>query len=566
MTSYQTANTGVDRTPERSEGKPSRWPQDLRKRVLSLMVFRAVVISLVLGLTTVSYWVSEGLTLTPAIMSLYIIIAATYVLTLVYSLSLKKQSDPARLVDVQIIGDLLIATLLVHVTGGVQSAFSFFFPLSVIGAATVRLRQGVRIYAPIAAALYIVISLAGWLEVLPFPEGIPYTAYELNVAQFSRALGLTLAALAGISVLSANLVGQLEMATDSLENERSVSADLLSLHEDIIRSLSSGLVTFDLDGHVLSLNQAAKEILETGDEDILGRSMAEFFPGLSDEIALKGTNGRLKRSELVISRNGEKQYLGVSVSPLYNRLDFSLGQVVHFQDLTELREMEDSIKKAERLAVIGGLAAGVAHEIRNPLASISGSIELLKQTLDVDIDNQALMEIILREIDRLDGLIDELLDYANPRPLRKTTFDLRRLIDETLQVFQRDRGIENLRLEVDGDEKLELDADPEKMRQLLWNLIRNAADAAKEGGGHIHVEAKADGENAVLVVHDNGPGIANVNLQRIFDPFYTTKSTGTGLGLAIVHSIVTDHGGTVRVDSEGGNGAAFRVEVPKQLQ
>ena len=530
------------------------------------MVFRAVVISLVLGLTTVSYWVSEGLTLTPAIMSLYIIIAATYVLTLVYSLSLKKQSDPARLVDVQIIGDLLIATLLVHVTGGVQSAFSFFFPLSVIGAATVRLRQGVRIYAPIAAALYIVISLAGWLEVLPFPEGIPYTAYELNVAQFSRALGLTLAALAGISVLSANLVGQLEMATDSLENERSVSADLLSLHEDIIRSLSSGLVTFDLDGHVLSLNQAAKEILETGDEDILGRSMAEFFPGLSDEIALKGTNGRLKRSELVISRNGEKQYLGVSVSPLYNRLDFSLGQVVHFQDLTELREMEDSIKKAERLAVIGGLAAGVAHEIRNPLASISGSIELLKQTLDVDIDNQALMEIILREIDRLDGLIDELLDYANPRPLRKTTFDLRRLIDETLQVFQRDRGIENLRLEVDGDEKLELDADPEKMRQLLWNLIRNAADAAKEGGGHIHVEAKADGENAVLVVHDNGPGIANVNLQRIFDPFYTTKSTGTGLGLAIVHSIVTDHGGTVRVDSEGGNGAAFRVEVPKQLQ
>jgi two-component system sensor histidine kinase PilS (NtrC family) len=362
-----------------------------------------------------------------------------------------------------------------------------------------------------------------------------------------------------------NLGSQLEHARVSLESERTAAADLLTLHEDIVRSLSSGLVTVDRRDRVISANHAATEILGLPQSRLDGVVLGELFPGLERQLGEIGPLGRLSRGELRLAREGSAAVIGISVSPLFNHQNQALGRVIHFQDLTEMRRMEESVKRGERLAAIGRLAAGVAHEIRNPLASISGSIELLGQIPQADEEGRALMQIITREIDRLDGLINELLEFASPRPLRPANIDLTAVVHDTLSVFHRDPSFANVEVKLSPQpaaRSLLVRADPEKMRQVLWNLLRNAAEAAREGGGRVTVGLERKSASVLLSVGDDGPGIEPDLLERIFDPFFTTKTRGTGLGLATVQTIVNDHGGGIRVESQPGRGSSFTVELP----
>jgi two-component system sensor histidine kinase PilS (NtrC family) len=252
------------------------------------------------------------------------------------------------------------------------------------------------------------------------------------------------------------------------------------------------------------------------------------------------------------------------VSPLSSRANRPLGRIINFQDLTDMRELERTAQRAERLAVIGGLAAGVAHEIRNPLASISGSIELLTAGPQVDDDSRALADIVHREVNRLNTLISELLDFANPRAFAPVPLDIGDLVRETLQVFEQDRDFAGVKLDAElvSDGSLVVQADPEKLRQVMWNLLRNAAEAVGDDGSvTVHVSAQS-GVGVEISVTDSGPGISTENLDRVFDPFFTTKQAGSGLGLATVHAIVTGHGGAVDVTSTPGNGATFVVRLP----
>jgi two-component system sensor histidine kinase PilS (NtrC family) len=248
--------------------------------------------------------------------------------------------------------------------------------------------------------------------------------------------------------------------------------------------------------------------------------------------------------------------LGVTVSPLRDARDQVIGRVINFQDLTELRRLEQHAQRAERLATVGHLAAGVAHEIRNPLASISGSIELLRQSPQASEDDRTLMTIVHREIQRLNGLIGDLLDYANPRPKQVVELDLATLIDETLQVARGDKAFANVDVSADAPHPLAINADPAKLRQVLWNLVRNAAEA---GAKAIRVEAKP---GATIAIVDDGWGMAKDVVARMFDPFFTTKPKGTGLGLAICYAIVAEHGGRIDVTSEVGKGTKVVVSLP----
>jgi two-component system sensor histidine kinase PilS (NtrC family) len=261
---------------------------------------------------------------------------------------------------------------------------------------------------------------------------------------------------------------------------------------------------------------------------------------------------------------GDERVLGVSVSPLTNHLNRPIGRIVNFQDLTELRRMEAQVKRAERLAAIGQMAAGVAHEIRNPLASISGSIELLRKTPQLDPDSGALMEIVLREVERLNRLITDLLDYARPRPRVPVPLELGGLLDETVRVFAQDRTAPGVTARyvppAEGGE-VQVVADPGQVRQVLWNLLRNAAEAMPDGGEVVVALRRGDG-HAEFDVVDTGQGIAPSDQERLFEPFFTTKTRGSGLGLAMVHRIVTEHGGSVSVDSSPGRGARFSVRLP----
>jgi two-component system sensor histidine kinase PilS (NtrC family) len=254
--------------------------------------------------------------------------------------------------------------------------------------------------------------------------------------------------------------------------------------------------------------------------------------------------------------------LGVTVSPLRDRRDQVIGRVINFQDLTELRRLELHAQRAERLATVGQLAAGVAHEIRNPLASISGSIELLRQSPQTSEDDRTLMAIVHREIQRLNVLIGDLLDYANPRPSQPVDFDLGSLVEETLRVARSEPAFADIELATDIEQPLPINADPAKLRQVVWNLVRNAGEAAADGGKHVRVEARRGGDAVTLVFADDGPGIPKKVVARIFDPFVTTKQRGTGLGLATSHAVISEHGGRIDVETETGTGTKMIVTLP----
>jgi two-component system sensor histidine kinase PilS (NtrC family) len=314
------------------------------------------------------------------------------------------------------------------------------------------------------------------------------------------------------------------------------------------------------------MNQAARELLAVPADTAVGQPLASVSAELHAALAPLGAREWVRRGEVEVKNaEGRDMVLGISVSPLVDHQDRVHGRIVSFQDLSELRAMEAQVKSAERLATIGTVAAGVAHELRNPLASISGSIELLRSGAESDRERDHLMEIVTREVARLDGLVAELLDYTNPRPRESVRFDLIELAEETLRVFARDRKVEgvSVRLAKPSDARpIEVVADPAKLRQVLWNLLRNAAQAAHEGGGHVAIELYRGQDEALIDVSDDGPGIADDKVSHIFEPFFTTRAGGTGLGLAIVRSIVEEHDGEVDVDTRPGRGTTFSVRLP----
>ena len=373
-----------------------------------------------------------------------------------------------------------------------------------------------------------------------------------------RTLGIDFAALVGVAALAYIFGEQMERTGETLATTRRAAADLLSLHQDIVRSLSSGLLTISPDGTVLTANQAASDILRVGLGELPAKSIDAVMPGLAELIAAQH-KGELRRADLEIA---DGLVIGVTVSLLRDVHDQVIGRVINFQDLSELRRLESHIHRAERLATVGQLAAGVAHEIRNPLASISGSIELLASGAAAaggSEDDRALMAIVTREIARLNTLIGELLEYASPRPKQTVELDVGVLVEEILQVAAADKKFAAIDVRNEIEKPALLNGDPAKLRQVVWNLLRNAGDAAKKT---VRVDVRVSERETRITVTDDGPGIPADQVGRIFDPFFTTKKAGTGLGLATCHAIVAEHGGRIDVDSEVGRGTSMTVVLP----
>lgn len=542
--------------------------EGLRRRLTYLMLFRVVLISIVLGATTLLYWIGDVDLSQPSSLTIYAIVGGTYLLTIFYALYLRSLLPLSRLVTLQLTGDLAIATILVHITGGAQSAYTFFFPLAIVGSAVLRFRRGALMVAPAAALLFLSISLLGWFELLPTPAGQRVMPSSATALELGRYIALNLAAIVGVGALAFNLGGQLQRTSAHLEKQRSAAADLLTLHEDIVHCLTSGLVTVDSRSQILTFNRAAQEILGMSAKQAIGHRLGEISPALAELLEKTPENRPSRRAEVTQPMGSGELILGASVSPLYDHTYRTIGRILNFQDLTEMRRMEEHVSRAERLAVIGGLAAGVAHEIRNPLASISGSIELLSNSPTTDDDSRALMGIVTREIERLNKLVTEFLEYAHPRSPTLAPLELPPLIEDTVRVFVQDPRFERVELSFEKPETEPahpLRADASKLRQLLWNLLRNAAEAASAGGHHVRLSLEWDEIGAILRIRDDGPGIPRESFDRIFDPFFTTKARGSGLGLATVHGIVRDHGGTLRAENEESGGACFTARLPYNL-
>jgi two-component system sensor histidine kinase PilS (NtrC family) len=284
---------------------------------------------------------------------------------------------------------------------------------------------------------------------------------------------------------------------------------------------------------------------------------------------------------LLTNQEGKNIYLGFSISPLTNPEGSLIGHTLIFQDITKFKEMEEQMKRVDKMAAVGVLAAGMAHEIRNPLASLSGSIQMLKSELTLDDSQQHLMEITLRESERLNALITDFLLFAHPPQTHKILYPIGKIIEETIDLFIHSPsfhdGIRILR--PNGSEEMQSSIDPDQMRQVFWNLFINAAQAMSDGG-EIRVQLRKGNtwggtslplspqlrkkEWVKISIIDSGNGISPEEKEKIFEPFFTTKENGTGLGLSIVHKIIENHNGLIKVESELGRGSTFSIFLPAE--
>jgi two-component system sensor histidine kinase PilS (NtrC family) len=533
---------------------------ELRKRLTYLMLFRVGLVTLLLVATAIAELAAPLAPQSPVLAAMFALIGATYGLTIIYAVLLRRTTRVHLLAAVQLSFDLGATTALVHLTGGNESVFVFMYLLVIVGASTVLSGRGALWSTGAAVVLYASALVARRFGLWTL------TGPTLETRELLRAGAVNAVAFAATGALASRLAVQLTQADERIASQRIELRDLATLHQDVIRCLTSGLITLTDDGRVVTFNTAAGEIAGIDPAAATGRSIAEVMPKLAPLLRTSHPREAVRRVQIAhVTADGTERVLGVSLSPLVDAEGQPLGRIVNFQDLTELRRMEEAMTRSERLAAIGRLAAGIAHEIRNPLAAISGSIELLSQTASsggADNDSRELMTIVVREVERLNGLISDLLEFARPRRPDPQRLDFGATLQEMLRVFENDKHLAGARVDLRAGEPVLVDADAGQLRQLVWNLLRNAAEASP-AGAPISVEVAAEPpEWARLTVRDRGSGISAEARARIFEPFFSTKDRGTGLGLATVHRIVEEHHGSIAVDLPTDGGTAMTIRLP----
>ncbi len=494
-----------------------------------------------------------------------LLIGLTYALTVVYALALPRLGRGLRpFAHVQVAHDLIFATVTVTLTGGLDSPFAVLYIVAVVSASILLYRRGTVLAVAAGATA---VSLLGYLQTTGVGAragsgGEPLFPHVYGRSEAALAVALNVSAFVAVGALASYLASQLQRAAERLEAKSIDLAELSALNRLIVESIQSGLVTVSPEGLVTSFNRAAEEITGREAAEVLGRPVGDVFPS----IDIESTPRDAGRWEVEYTRpSGETLTLGFSVSTLRDATAVparTLGKIVHFQDLTPYKALEEQVRRADRLAAVGELAAGMAHEIRNPLASMSGSIQILKEELETTSEeHRRLMDIVLRETDRLNELITDFLLFARPGQPRREPVDLAAVIDETAALLGSGRD-HQVAVETRLDRPLVVPGDPRELRQVFWNLLVNAVQAMP-GGGRVELRGRhAEPGWVEVTVRDSGEGIAAKDLPRIFDPFFTTKPTGSGLGLAIVYRIVQSHGGTITVASRPGAGATFTLRFP----
>lgn len=470
--------------------------------------------------------------------------------------------EPAIHGLLQLLGDVVLVTAIVYFTGGAWSPFAFLLLAPVLLAALMYGLKGALALASAAFLAYLAMVQLVVSRVLPPPASISALASP-RPPSLTLQLGLTAFGFASVALLASYLAHSLQKAEQNLQAEREAAARALALTADVLRSVESGVLACDLKGHVLLANPAAATI--TGKPQPLeGSSVAEILPlaGISwDTILARVAKGFPQRLEGELPQT--HQPVGCTVTPLASDNGQVLGAVVHFRDLTEVQEAARREKLKERMVAAGEMAAGIAHEIRNPLASISGAAQVLVNRSSLTEEERRLLRIVVHESKRLSSIIESFLNYARPPEPHWGPCNIAGVLEETLDLFTHSSELSaNHRIErrIVRHEKPVL-ADEQQLRQAFFNLARNAIQAMP-GGGTLTVEAFPDGAFYVVRFADEGEGMDPERIQEIFQPFKAFRKGGTGLGLAVVYSIVSDHGGEVKVDSQPGKGSVFTLSIP----
>jgi len=542
---------------------------DIKARIYWLMGVRVAVVTLLLGLS-ITFHVPRG----EQVQTFYALIVVTYIITIPYVALLRKITSSealVRFVWVQIAVDFVLETVLIARTGGIESPFAVLYVVSVTVASLIPRRRVGLLTASLCIILFGILTnvqlygLAdawGWVW-----------QNRLSAAESLQAFGVYGLAFLVVGFLSGELADQLQRADQSLREKDQGLSRLRVFHENIVRSISSGVFTTDARGGITSFNPAAQEATGYNCEQVRGRLWRDVFncyPATEkgeEELAIPSD----RRFEVECKRaDGNRLILGMTLAPLHEQGE-ETGLVGLFKDLTQVRDLEEEMRRKEWLASLGEMSAGMAHEIRNPLGALAGAMQMLRKDLQADETSQRLMDIAIREATRLDNIITEFLQYARPPALNLDEYDLNKVLAETLDLVEHEaRARSNVTIETSlFDGMLSGQVDQDQMKQVFWNLATNAFDAMP-GGGQLTIATgcrKVDvaGRKADVIeisFQDTGDGISRKNLDKIFLPFFTTKSYGSGLGLAAVHRIVDLHGGWIKVESEEGVGTRFVVCLP----
>ncbi|MFH1809328.1 MAG: ATP-binding protein [Pseudomonadota bacterium] len=534
-------------------------------RLTWLLVFRSLVMGALLIVSVLANLTEPSMLSDPPQVTVYGSVAFSFAVILLGALWQRR--DPEHYlgmqVAIQIGGDLVMATALVFATGGVDSAFIFLFSLSVINAAALSYRPGALLTAGTASLMLLALSLAQ-----RFGLGTDIMSLHIiSSREVGRSLLFNASALFLVAMLAAYVSEQLRQTGASLQEARVDLTRLETLHAAVLSSLTSGLMAVDDQFRVTLLNRAGELLLRRRGEQVVGLRADDVLPGVEEHLNREAGS----RFELH-STGPEIRILGCSVAPLSGAVLQLQGYVLTFQDLTEIRALEEAIQRSERLATVGQFAAGLAHELRNPLGSLTGCVELLQRSVSettprLDSTAQAkLFDIVLREAERLNKLLSDFLQYARPSPTERREVRLAGLVEDTILVAQRELdGAEGPRIETQiEDPTLVVDGDLGQLKQVLWNLLRNATAAAGTHGlVRVSVSrAGAHQESVAVDVEDSGSGVPVELRSRIFDPFFTTKEGGTGLGLPTVLRIVEQHDATIRVLESPLGGARLHILFP----
>jgi two-component system sensor histidine kinase PilS (NtrC family) len=531
----------------------------LEQRLKTLMAVRLVMVTTLLLVAAYTEAVSEFLL---PFNPFYVLIGATYALTVVHALLLRFVRRLAALVYVQIVGDLLVTTGLVYLTGGSRAGFTLLYPLAVLAGATLLdRRSGGLVLAGLATSFY---ALLLWLVRI---GRVPAQGLgEIPFASLSAVLYsvlVTAVACATVAFIGSYLSLTLRSTSERLEVAAGQVADLQQLTQAIVSSIHSGLITADPTERILYVNEYGCTILGRRAPELLGRSLRDVFGASLPPAPLRAAS-ELARLDVAYRRpDGASLELGVSVSPLATTEG---GDLLVFQDLTEIKRLEREIRAKEKLAAVGEMAAQLAHEIRNPLGSISGSAQVLLAEAGISSEHVRLLAIIRRESKRLSDSLNSFLSHARPLPPPSVPVELRGVISNAVALLRNGPEVSPRHaIDFEADEGPHVClADPDQITQVFWNLSRNALEAMPVGG-RLSIRLRRRGDEVVLSVRDEGRGLDREAQKRIFEPFRSGSSSGIGLGLAIVYRIVREHRGDISVRSDPARGTEFEVHLPLAL-
>jgi two-component system sensor histidine kinase PilS (NtrC family) len=545
---------------------------DLRSRLFKLIAVRVVVSTLLLGWAILIQVNQPGAF---PVDPFFFLIGLTYALSVAYLATLRFAERHPSLVDFQFGADAVIISAFIHVTGGITSYFSSLYLLPIMAASTIRFGRGAVQVATLSAVLYLALVSSQYVDIQPLPSVLQPPSEvvlpTLRLAQYTVAINLF--GFFAVAWLSGSLAESLRSAGAKLADASHEIEDLRAFNEYVIDSLLSGLASTDAEGRVLTFNRGASAITGLPPQQVIGGDVGEVLqlpPHVRSGLTTIPDTGSLRADLTYRTGDGRLIDVGLTATTLAFP-DGRLGYLFTFQDVTTMKRLERDARLQQRLAAVGEMAAGIAHEIRNPLASMSGSIQVLREELPLSEEQAQLMDIVLRESERLNQTIGSFLAYARPQRLAVSRLDVRTVVQDAAVLLRNSADVHAnhvVDVEVPG-EAVWYEADAHQIRQIVWNLATNGLRAMADGG---HLLLAASQENSaegpgdvVITVQDQGCGIPSEELDTIFQPFRSSFEKGTGLGLAIVHRIVTDYNGSIQVSSTVGSGTAVRVRLPLQV-